>query len=972
MTTSDEQSPDSERRDDPEAVEEETPDGTDGASADDESGDEPRNPTPSSLGINVPSMGGEDDDGDDDASIVPSPSEADGASSGGDEAESQEADTDDEGEGRTETLLGHEAPTGLSEDTEQSQEEVPFDDEPEPVDEANEADEADEPASSLEPEDAEADGGAPVDDDPEPDAREEGEVLVGGEDEYEDEPTMISDDFFTGMAQGDDDNGGLPDEDEIHQEGGGGWPDEDEMHQEGGAAHGEASLELDDEEEPDEFDDDYEKTVVSDQMFGGGEAPEPMEMEGGFEEPDEAPVGGSAPTSDPHAEPDASAPASNPHAEPAHSDPHAEPAHSDPHAEPGPEGGGQPDPAPPPEETGPDAQSDQPDEDFSSQKTALFDSPFESDPVCPKLNVLEGPNAGQEFLLNGLRNSIGRGTDNSVVIADEAMSRQHLEIVKNSDDTYSLQDLQSVNGTYVNDKRVEEADLFHGDRIKMGKSVCQFTIPGEQPQRDQSGDRRMVPAGGGEAAAEQSASAPQRAQPPPDADETDWVETWATRITFGAGILSVATIAVIIAFVYGGFFNGSKAAASSAQAARTAYRQGVQAVKKRNWSEARDHFKEAKSKNPELAAVDDQLARLKREKQAKQKLGAARQALDDDQPETALKAAGAVPSDSVYYEDAQALIRRQKREQRIDTLYEEAKASNDEGDREEALSTIGDILQIAPNHGKALALRQQILSEMKREEKEEEEEEAATASRSDGTETRVAARNNGGGGGGGSNDSDDSGSSWLIQDDEGSGSSDGGGGSGGSGGKVVNFQKGFLLYKQEKFDEAIGHFEQAAQQSGGSVSERASSAARNIGQFEKQFNAANRAIEQGQWSKASDHLRSALAADKKVASSGYFSGTITGKLARTTAEQGMTLADSGKHTKAYQLYKQAKQYDGSNSRVRALLRKLEKKAQTLYIKAANKRKTNPGETGSLCRQIMNMLPPSSTQHQKAKTLLGEL
>src|SRR5690554_258724 len=68
------------------------------------------------------------------------------------------------------------------------------------------------------------------------------------------------------------------------------------------------------------------------------------------------------------------------------------------------------------------------DDDFEGEKTEVFDSPFEHEVLSARLSVLSGPCAGQEFLLNRERNTLGRGQNNSIVLSDLAMSRQHFEV----------------------------------------------------------------------------------------------------------------------------------------------------------------------------------------------------------------------------------------------------------------------------------------------------------------------------------------------------------------------------------------------------------------------------------------------------------------------------------------------------------------------------------------------------------------
>lgn len=69
--------------------------------------------------------------------------------------------------------------------------------------------------------------------------------------------------------------------------------------------------------------------------------------------------------------------------------------------------------------------------------------------------------------------TIGRDENNSIVIDNLAVSSYHAKIDKVGPD-YILTDLQSTNGTFVNDQRVVTHKLFHGDNITVGKHVFLF------------------------------------------------------------------------------------------------------------------------------------------------------------------------------------------------------------------------------------------------------------------------------------------------------------------------------------------------------------------------------------------------------------------------------------------------------------------------------------------------------------------
>lgn len=74
--------------------------------------------------------------------------------------------------------------------------------------------------------------------------------------------------------------------------------------------------------------------------------------------------------------------------------------------------------------------------------------------------------------------TIGRKPENTVAIDNLAVSGYHARIDKTGGD-YILTDLQSTNGTFVNDKRVTSHRLKHGDNVIVGKHVLLF-VAGEK------------------------------------------------------------------------------------------------------------------------------------------------------------------------------------------------------------------------------------------------------------------------------------------------------------------------------------------------------------------------------------------------------------------------------------------------------------------------------------------------------------
>jgi pSer/pThr/pTyr-binding forkhead associated (FHA) protein len=79
-----------------------------------------------------------------------------------------------------------------------------------------------------------------------------------------------------------------------------------------------------------------------------------------------------------------------------------------------------------------------------------------------------GGRAGESFQITGDRMSIGRTPDAGVFLDDVTVSRNHALLVRRQDGIY-IDDLGSLNGSYVNRRRIESHLLVDGDEIQIGK-----------------------------------------------------------------------------------------------------------------------------------------------------------------------------------------------------------------------------------------------------------------------------------------------------------------------------------------------------------------------------------------------------------------------------------------------------------------------------------------------------------------------
>ena len=89
-------------------------------------------------------------------------------------------------------------------------------------------------------------------------------------------------------------------------------------------------------------------------------------------------------------------------------------------------------------------------------------------PGTALLVVRRGPNAGSRFLLDSDLTTAGRHPESDIFLDDVTVSRRHAEFYRYGD-RFTVRDVGSLNGTYVNRERIEEAELSGGDEVQVGK-----------------------------------------------------------------------------------------------------------------------------------------------------------------------------------------------------------------------------------------------------------------------------------------------------------------------------------------------------------------------------------------------------------------------------------------------------------------------------------------------------------------------
>lgn len=115
-------------------------------------------------------------------------------------------------------------------------------------------------------------------------------------------------------------------------------------------------------------------------------------------------------------------------------------------------------------------------EEDEDEITYVFEDEEESGAVA-ELTCTTGPHVGEHFELRGEIITLGRSRDNDIPLwRDKEISRRH-SIIKREEDRFVIQDHNSLNGTYVNNERVDTPrTLADGDTVLIGVSDMQFEI----------------------------------------------------------------------------------------------------------------------------------------------------------------------------------------------------------------------------------------------------------------------------------------------------------------------------------------------------------------------------------------------------------------------------------------------------------------------------------------------------------------
>jgi len=291
---------------------------------------------------------------------------------------------------------------------------------------------------------------------------------------------------------------------------------------------------------------------------------------------------------------------------------------------------------------------------------------------------------------------IGRGKDCAVVLSDVSVSRIHAKITQEPSGRVFVEDLRSSNGTYVNDRRVEQQEINHGDRIRFGTVAFSFQVEGmpEVDLSDQGYQPPQQPAPRNRPQAQQNyagqynAFAPQDGQIPQSevAVVPQQKSLLPTVAALAVIVVAIVGLVVLVGFAYDRWVapavqpkagaatpaaaDGAKAAAPAAGAKPAAeaadapnavqfddlISRGQDAIARRQWDEAETLFKKARKVDPISTRPTEALNTVAVEKRAGARFAQAEDAYAKKRVDVAIMNHKLIPANSVYRADANAAL----------------------------------------------------------------------------------------------------------------------------------------------------------------------------------------------------------------------------------------------------------------------------------------------------------------------------
>jgi hypothetical protein len=105
---------------------------------------------------------------------------------------------------------------------------------------------------------------------------------------------------------------------------------------------------------------------------------------------------------------------------------------------------------------------------LSISERSAIDEVLNGGPEKAMLVVHRGASKGARFLISQDRTTIGRSPESEIFLDDITVSRSHA-VIERGATSFALNDLGSLNGTYINNQSLNSSALVSGDEIQIGK-----------------------------------------------------------------------------------------------------------------------------------------------------------------------------------------------------------------------------------------------------------------------------------------------------------------------------------------------------------------------------------------------------------------------------------------------------------------------------------------------------------------------
>ena len=588
---------------------------------------------------------------------------------------------------------------------------------------------------------------------------------------------------------------------------------------------------------------------------------------------------------------------------------------------------------------------------------AVSDDPLESEPTRvesatdshgsaqtpvdgPRLLVVGGNDRGRSYTLQFSDNSIGRGLDNDLVVADIAVSRRHT-IVRWDRGRFLVRDLGSGNGTLVNGQRIDEQVLQDGDQIEIGHTVVHFLAPGSANAVALA--TAVTEVGVSEQLRDAQPSATTidleslRRRTPQVAPKREGSRL--SRRSKHLAIFGSVSLLLLFAAMLGvraiirrqGRVPVEAPAVSPKELAARHFEAGLRAYRARRWDVARENFLKVLAVEPNFSRARRYADIAGKELRAQEAIGQAKSAIAAENYDTARGLLRTVGKDTSYRAEVPPLLAQTDRAQ-AKQLMDSARLLKDSGDLSGARTKLDRVLQIVPDHAEALSLRSAMAQPSgiaRPKPTPVRPRRRPLRSRRARPQREPAAQR-----------------------------------------ASVSLRQAILPYKRQQWSAAKAALERLRRSTKSSrLAMRAQRLSELVAKIEQLVLGAQR-IQSKEPSRALASYRKALKLDASVPGQPLQS-ILKAQLYKVARYQASSELAHGRYRTAYRAVKVAQRYGLLDGPLKKVLSELESRAKELFTRGYTLRSRDPARARQLWQQVLHIVPATSETYQKAYTWLNQ-